>query len=180
MPRRKLNLLLDWGLLAAALVVFPTGLVILLGFHVGQGASAAAAFGIGKLVWLNTHRLSAILFTAGVTAHAALHWPAFRHRLTNSISGKTGRRVDSEPLMYAAFGIASAAALIAWWIVRGASPLFGPAATGAIDDARHRWIDTHLISSLALLALVAHHFGHRWRFMASGPARRANTARKGV
>lgn len=165
MQRRQLNLLLDWGLLCTALVTFSTGLVLLLRFHAGQGAFATAAFGVNKLVWVNVHRLSAVLVLADVITHVGLHWRAFCGRFTNVATRGTRRRVDSELVMYTAFLIAALTGLAAWLVVEGSSPLFGPAVIGRAHSTRHPWIDTHHISSLVLLALVVHHGGHRWRFM---------------
>ena len=74
MQRRNLNLLLDWLLLVAALVAFSTGLVLLVRFHMGHGAFATSALGLGKLLWLNVHRFAAAIFAATAVTHVALHW----------------------------------------------------------------------------------------------------------
>lgn len=169
MQRRELNLLLDWVLLAAALATFSTGLVLLLCLHAGDGASAAAALGVDRLIWVNVHRLSAALALAGVTTHVALHWRAFRSRLANVIARRTKRPVDSEAVLYATFLIAAFTGFVAWLALEGSTPLFGPAVIGPASGARHPWIDTHHLSSLVSLALIVHHVGHRWRLMVRRP-----------
>ncbi len=183
MERRGWNLLLDWTLLVGALATFTTGLVLLVGLHMGRGAFAASALGVGKLVWLNIHRLSAVLVVAGVGTHAALHWRAFRGVLV----GRTTRIISSERILYAAFLVAAVSGLIAWLVLEGSSPLLGPALTGRASGARHHWIDTHHIASLVSLGFVVHHVGHRGRFLVRGigrllspgsPARRASAAER--
>ena len=175
MRRRELNLLLEWGLMPCAAVLFSTGLVLLFRFHVGGGAFAARAFGIDKLIWLNVHRLFALLVIAGVAAHVALHWRALIFRLTMTATGR--RRLDLEPILYAACFVSALTGLAAWFILDGSSPLFGPALVGPLSHARHHWIDAHHLTSLLALTLVAHHVGHRMHGMIRRrPPRRPLTA----
>jgi hypothetical protein len=177
MPRRELNRLVDWVLLVAAFATFSTGLVLLLGLHVGRGASAASALGQGKLLWLNLHRFSAAATVLGVVTHVALHGRAFLARLTTVVRRTTKRRIGSEPVMYAAFLVAAVTGLVAWLFVEGSSPVLGPAVIGRANAARHPWIDTHHVASLVSLVFVVHHVGHRLRFMV-GRARPAAVVRK--
>jgi hypothetical protein len=165
MQRRRLNVLLDWLLLVAGLVAFSTGLVLLVRFHMGHGAFSTTELGLGKLVWLNLHRLAAAVLAAAVVTHVALHWRAFRKMITNVITRGMKKRVHSEPLMYGAFFLAALTGLVAWLVLEGSSPLFGPAIVGRACSTRHPWIDTHHLSSLVAMVLVVHHAGHRWRLM---------------
>jgi cation transport ATPase len=165
MQRRELNLQLNWVLLFAALMTFSTGLVTLLRLHMGPGAFASSAFGVDRLVWLNIHRLSAVLTLSAVTVHIVLHWRAFRSRLTRIFDKGKRRRVDIELLMYAAFIISALAGFVAWLVLEGSSPLLGPMNYVHLDHDRHHWIDVHHLISLVCLALVVHHAGHRLRFM---------------
>ena len=164
MQHRELTIRLDWFLLFASFVTFGSGLVLLFRFHVGPGAFAVAAFGIGKLAWLNIHRLSAAPMLAGVLAHVWLNWRPFRARLKIFSNRKKRKILDPEPILYAAFFLAAASGLIAWLLIKGSVPMLGPALSGPVSGARHPWIDVHHISSLLSLALAVHHLGHRRRF----------------
>jgi hypothetical protein len=170
MQRRRLNISLDWLLLVAALVAFPTGVVLLLCFHMGNGAFATTALGLGKLAWLNLHRFAAAVLVATVVSHVALHWRAFRKMIMNFVTRATKKRIRSEPLMYGAFFIAAVTGLVAWLALEGSSPLFGPALIGRASGTRHPWVDAHHITSLMALLLVAHHVRHRFRLMRRGSA----------
>jgi hypothetical protein len=172
MRRRDLNLLVDWCLAPAALIMFATGFVLFFRFHVGHGAFAASAFGVDKLVWLNVHRVTAIAVIAGVMTHVVLHRRAFAFHVIEFVSGRSWRKVDIEPIMYAICLVAALTGLVAWFVVSGSSPLLGPAAVGPLNRLRHAWVDAHNISALTALVLVAHHFGHRWHFMTRGPGAR--------
>ena len=156
MQRRELNFLVDWSLLAAASVAFSTGIAMLLRLHMGREACAAEALGVSRGVWLNVHRLSAIVTASGIAAHASLHWPAVRARISSLVRRKRKNPVDPELLLYAAFLVSAVSAVVAW-----------TASDGSVRSVHvwHHWIDAHHISSLVLLALAAHHAGHRWRFM---------------
>ena len=167
MQRRELNLLLDWILFVASVVTFSTGLVLLIRFHMGEGAFAVSGLGQSKLFWLNLHRLSAAVVAAAAVTHVGLHWRAFRSRLTNIVAKRTKRPINSELIMYTVFLIAALTGLVAWLVLEGSSPLFGPAVIGRASGARHPCIDTHHISSLVALLLIVHHVEHRWGFMAS-------------
>jgi hypothetical protein len=116
-------------------------------------------------VWLNLHRLAAAMLAAAAVTHVALHWRAFRKMITNVVTRATKKRIHSEPLMYGAFSVAALTGLVAWLVLEGSSPPFGPAIIGRASDTRHPWIDTHHVSSLVAMVLVVHHVGHRWRLM---------------
>jgi hypothetical protein len=163
MRRRELNLLLERGLLPCALILFSTGLVLLFGFHMGAGALSVQAFAVNKLIWLNVHRVSAALVIAGVTAHVALYWRALVFRLTMTATGR--RRVGLEPIFYAACCVSALTGLVAWLILDGSTPMFGPALIGGLSHVRHHWIDAHHIVSLLALALLADHVGHRFHVL---------------
>jgi hypothetical protein len=158
--RRDMNLWLDWILLFASLIVFSTGLVLLLCLHVGRGATATSAFGVGRSVWMTVHRGSAALAIAGVALHVGLHWRAFCNRLARRIPRKMRRPIDAELLMYLAFGVSASTGLVAWLLL-DAHPGIGP-----MSRTRHAWIDVHHIASLVSLVFVVHHIGHRWHSMA--------------
>jgi hypothetical protein len=165
MRRRERNLLFNWILLFAGFAAYATGIVLLLRLHMGPGAFAASAFGVGRLIWLDIHRISAALTFAAVIAHLVLHWRAFRGRIVKVFNRRTKHAIDSEILMYAAFTVSFVAGLTAWLIVGGSSPFFGPLIAGHASGVWHHWIDVHHLASLVSLVFVVHHVGHRVRFM---------------
>jgi hypothetical protein len=165
MQHRKWKFLLDWVLLAAGLTTFSAGLVLLFCFHVGRGSYATSGLGVDRLVWLNLHRLSAVPVILCVITHVGLHFKTFLARLKNVARRRVRRRINSELIMYMAFFVTVSTGLVAWWVLPGSSPLFGPAVIGGASSTRHPWIDAHHISSLVSLVLIVHHIGHRWRFL---------------
>jgi len=171
MKRRQLNLVLDWCLAPSALILFATGLLLLLRFHVGGGASATSALGVDRLIWVNLHRFSAVFVVAAVAAHVALHWRAFVFRFAEAFGAERRGWFDVELVMYAVCVASALTGFIAWLVLAGSTPLFGPAAIGRLSETRHHWIDAHHIVSLVTLILVSHHFGHRFRSMTGGPRR---------
>ncbi len=168
--RARLFFRTDLALLAAAIVVFATGLVLLTHFHVGRGAFRGSAAGCSRLVWVNLHRLASVVVLAGVAAHVALHWRAMVARITRVFSSLPGRATGTDLVLYAGFTVTIAAAFAAWVGAPGAPPLFGPVRLGWIDPARHRLIDLHFIAALAVLpAAIVHvrrHAGWLWRMSA--------------
>ncbi len=146
-------------------MAFSTGLVLLVCFHMGDGAFAASAMGMDKLIWLNVHRFSAVIVFATVVTHVVLHWRTFYSRVGNAVRRRTKRLIDIEVLMYLAFFVLVLTAFVAWFVLDGTSPLFGPATIGPLSSTRHPWIETHHSTSLVSLMLVVHHVGHRWRLM---------------
>ncbi len=67
--------------------------------------------------------------------------------------------------MYIVFFVSTLTAFVAWLVLEGSSPLFGPAVIGRVGATRHPWIDTHNLVSLVSLVLIVHHIWHRWRLM---------------
>jgi len=176
MQHRRLSFFVDWLLLFAGFVTFSSGLVLLICFHMGHGAWATTALGVSRLVWTNLHRITAILMLAGVVTHVGLHFKTFKIRFKNVIAPGAKRPINSELIMYVVAFVAVAAALVAWWVIGGASPLRGPVVMGRLSNPRHLWIDTHHFSSLLLLVLVSHHVGHRRRFLFRRPRAALATA----
>lgn len=165
MKRARLNFLVDWALVFPALGLFLTGLLLLLCFHVGAGASAASAFGVHRLLWLDIHRFSGVLVAGGVLTHVRLHWRPFRGRIEKCLAGKAVTRFDAELIMYLACFVATLTGFTAWLGLEGSSPILGPVVLGPTASSRHLWIDAHNISSLVSLVLVLHHVVHRCNAM---------------
>lgn len=154
--------IVNWLFLAAALAVFSTGLVLLLGFHVGHGATASAAFGIGRLTWLNVHRLTSVLTAITGVVHAWQHRRALVRVLAGAVRAGT-RSGGAERVMYAAFLVAVGSGLVAWLLLDGSFAPLGPVEIARASPARHPWIDAHHLSSLLSLGLLVRHVVRRRR-----------------
>ena len=175
MHQRELKLSINWILLSVSTVTFSTGLVILICLHMGEGATASNAWGMGRLVWLNIHRLTAIVVVFIVAIHIGLNWPSFSRRFVNLINKKMKKPLNTELILYFAFFISILTSFTAWLVVEDSTPLFGPAVIEPMSHIRHHWIDIHHISSLVSLILIVHHIGHRSKFMVSKARINTNT-----
>lgn len=167
--RSDARILVDLVLLPAAVLTFATGLVLLLRFHAGMGPYRELALGVGRLAWLNLHRLSALVTALGVVAHVALNGRAFVGWLRRALA--PGRGAGLELLLYAATATVLVTGLVAWFVLDGSAPLGGPIPPGRLPPLRHRWVDVHDLSGLAALALAVRHVLHRWRALARGVER---------
>lgn len=160
--KTTLNLVIDALMLAASLLSFASGLVLLLRFHVGGGAFATEAMGLSRLWWLNLHRLPAVVVLATAAMHIALHWKPLFARTTKAM--KTCRHPGADRVMYWAFPVVAAAGFVAWFM-DGSSPMAGPAVLGYPSHARHAWIDVHNVAGVVALPVTLHHTLHRWNWM---------------
>jgi hypothetical protein len=168
--RAILNYWVDTVMLAAGAVVFPTALVLLTRFHMGHGAFATSAFGIPRLVWLNTHRLAAIVVLAGVAAHSCLHCRTIIMRVSRAFKDRPGKAKASDLVLYFCFALDLLTGFLAWLLLPGSAPLYGPVRLGHLEPMRHMFIDLHNFAGLALLpAVVIHTCRHlRWILRTSG------------
>lgn len=164
--RREVNLKLNWFILIASFVTFATGFVLLTHLHAGSSAFATSALGVDKLVWLNVHRFSALVVVLFVVVHVGLHWRVFRRRFVNFVTRTLKRAKRADLVMYVAFFLTTLTSLVAWWVLDGSSPIFGPPIIGHRNPAWHSWLDVHEFTSLVALVLTVHHIKHHWRFMA--------------
>jgi hypothetical protein len=158
----------DVAILAGALVTFATGLVLFVDFHIDDGVRATAALGVGRLTWLNVHRLCALVVLGGTVAHVALHWRAFLARLR---SFARARRSIAELLLYLAFPVTTLAGFVAWLVIAGSTPLDGPVTLGELPAGRHPWVDVHNLSGLVALVVTVIHLARRARPLARLGAR---------
>jgi len=167
-PRNRAGLYfrIDLVLTLAGVLVFTTGLVLLLRFHVGWGALENEAFGISRLFWLNTHRAAGAVLAAAVSAHAWCH-----RRTILAVLGEPFRRLPGRPsrswdvLYYATFATVLATGSAAWFILAGSTPWAGPVLLGPLSPQRHPWIDVHNIAGLFACGLAVQHMVYRWRLM---------------
>jgi hypothetical protein len=155
-------------LIVASFLTLGSGLVMLLGLHMGEGAFRPAALGLSRLTWLNVHRLPALIVVAGLGLHIALNWKAFAARLRRAVFRQRGSREFVEPILYVAFWTAAITGLVGWLLLDGSAPLGGPVALARLPHAKHHVVDVHHLTGLLALALAAHHVGHRWHRMLHG------------
>lgn len=160
--RTVLNYCVDVVTLLAGVVVFSTALVLFTQFHVGHGTLADSAFGVSRLVWLNTHRLAAVVVLAGVVVHVCLHWPSIVTRVIRTFKRLPGKARPSDLILYFGFALDLLTGFIAWLLLPGSTPLFGPVHLGHLEPARHLCIDLHNFTGLTLLPATIMHI---WRHM---------------
>jgi len=165
MRDHRLKLLVDFVLLGSAATTFASGAVLLVCFHVGPAAFETSALGLGRLTWLNLHRLPAIALAGALAIHLFIDRRAFLARLRAMRPGGRGRRVASEIALYATFLASVALGFVAWLGMEGSAPLFGPVPLGHLAGARHDAIDLHFLAGIPAALLVIHHVWHRWRWM---------------
>jgi hypothetical protein len=149
--------------LGSAILVFSSGLVLLTHFHAGAGILRASGLGHSRLVWVNLHRLSSLVFLAAVAVHVQLHWRPVVAQF-GRWSGRTpGKFPRVNRVLYFGFAVVSVTGLTAWFAVSGSPPLFGPVMLRAVEPRRLFWIDLHHWSGLILLPAVVIHVRGRFR-----------------
>jgi hypothetical protein len=134
-------------------------------FHVGHGKLADSAFGVSRLVWLNTHRLAAIMVLASVAVHACLHWTSIVIRVSRTFKRLPGKARLSDLVLYFGFALDLLTGFVAWLLLPGSTPLFGPVRLGHLEPARHICIDLHNFAGLALLPATVMHVWRRMRWI---------------
>jgi hypothetical protein len=163
--RRGLNYWIDWSALVAGAVVFATGIVLLTQFHMGHGTLNPAAMGVGRLAWLNIHRLTALFLLAGVLGHTVLHWRTICIRVSRVWSKLPGRASRADLILYFGFAIELVAGFTSWLFLPGSAPLAGPVPLGPLEHSRHICIDLHNFAGLLLLPAAIIHVRRHWRFL---------------
>ncbi|WP_321476633.1 DUF4405 domain-containing protein [uncultured Paludibaculum sp.] len=161
--RSRLNSSTNLLALAAAVLTFSTGLVLLTHFHVGEGSLRAWALGQSRLVWVNLHRFSALAFLAAIAVHGQLHWRPLAAQVGRVFGRRPGKVSRADLVLYVGFAIVSAAGLAAWFGAPGSLPLFGPATLDRLGPQRHFWLDLHNVSGLIVLPAMVIHVRHRFR-----------------
>jgi len=147
----RINKRVDMIALVAALLIFPTGLVLLTRLHIGpDGQQRLYALGLDRAVWMHLHRWSAVAMTVAVTAHAQMHWRVICARVRRAGLRLSGNTTRSDLVLYFTVAVATFTAFAAWLVLP--------------RSLRHLAIDLHHLSSLILLpAVVTHVRPHlRW------------------
>lgn len=159
----KQRLYVDAVLLVMAPVAWFSGLVLFVGFHMGPGCFRSEALGLSRMAWQSVHRASALAVLASlaihVTANARLVWL----RGLRLLHGRPARHDTHELALYATSATVLLTGFVAWLVVAGSPPLWGPITLGPIAAARHPWIDVHNLTALVAIVLSINHIRRRWR-----------------
>lgn len=157
------RLYVDAVLLVMAPVAWLSGLVLFVCFHVGGGCFRTEALGLSRLVWQNVHRISAVAVLGGIATHVALNATPVLRRSLRVLRGRPARHDTHELVLYATSAIVLVTGFVAWLVVAGSPPLWGPITPGPVAPARHPWIDVHNLTALVALVLSINHIRRRWR-----------------
>jgi Domain of unknown function (DUF4405) len=149
--------------LGSATLTFSTGLLLLTHFHVGAGSLRESALGQNRLVWVNLHRISALALLVAIAVHTQLHWRPIASQIGRVLARRPGKASRADLVLYVGFVVVSAAGLIAWFVVPGSPPLFGPVTLSRVTPQRDIWIDLHHMSGLIVLPAVVVHVRRRFR-----------------
>lgn len=162
MQSRHQRLLVELVLLGTSLLTLATGLVLLLGFHVGQGAWATSALGLSRLAWLDLHRFGALAAGVALVWHLVQRKKGLLARLRAAVHRRRWRRSATESVLYLVTTVVVATGLAAWFVVEGSAPVLGPVTPGPLEGGRHTLVDVHDITGILAAILTIHHTAHRW------------------
>lgn len=152
MVRARINYWVDMAALVSALLVFPTGFILLARFHMGpEGPSRLAALGLSRAVWLHLHQSASVVFAAAVTLHAQLHWCVIVARVKRAYQRLPGKATWHDLALYLGFAAVVSASFAAWLLLPG--------------YLHHPAIDLHTASSLLLLPAVVIHVRRYLRWL---------------
>lgn len=160
---RKQRLYVDTVLLTMAPVAWLSGLVLFLEFHIGRGCFRSEALGLSRLVWQTLHRVSAIAVLSGLVIHIAPNANTILRRAIRVVRGRAARHDTHELALYATSATVLVTGFVAWLVVAGSPPLWGPIGLGPIAAGRHPWIDVHNLTALVAIVLSINHIRRRWR-----------------
>jgi hypothetical protein len=150
MWRKRIGYLSGLTAFASAAVVFPTGLALLLWFHIGpHGAERAFGLGLSRIAWVSLHQFSAVAMTAAMIVHIQLHWEIILMRVQRAFHLLPGKAPLSDLTLYFAFAVSTTAAFAAWLAVP--------------ESLHHPAIDIHYLSALALLTPAVTHVRRHYR-----------------
>jgi len=153
----------DAVLLIAAPVAWASGLVLFLDFHIGGGCFRTEALGLSRLAWQNIHRVGALTMLTALGIHATTKARLGFRRCVRIFQGRPARHDMHELMLYATSTTVLVTGFVAWLVVAGSPPLWGPTPVGPIPGHRHPWIDVHNLTALVALILSINHIRRRWR-----------------
>jgi hypothetical protein len=152
MVRVRIGYWADVAALVSALLVFPTGLILLAWFHVGpEGQQRMYGLGLSRTAWIDLHRCAAMAMTAAVAVHVELHGRVIVARLQRAYRRLPGRALWSDLVLYLGFAAVTLAAFGAWLVLP--------------RSLHHPAIDLHNVAALILLAAVVVHVRRHFRWL---------------
>ncbi len=152
MVRARVNYWVDMAALVSALLVFPTGLILLARFHIGPEAQLRqSALGVSRAVWLHLHQWASVVLTAAVLLHVQLHWRVIVVRIKRAHQRLPGKATSGDLALYFGFAAVAPAAFAAWLVMP--------------DSLHHAAIDVHNVSNLILLPGVVVHLRRHLRWL---------------
>jgi ferredoxin len=147
----KVNLILS-------IIVFGTGLILLIRFHIGFGAFRKEWLGVDKNNWLLIHQAAAIGFLIGFVLHLATHLKYLKNiaeRWRHTLPKKTKSKSRAQILLLILTIIVLSTGFIPWIVM--------PDVTLG-NDLYHGWIDIHnRIGIVFLTGLLVHILKRRKR-----------------
>lgn len=161
--KRRINLTtnraLNWFNFLISVLVFGTGLVLFIKFHMGEGAHRKEWLGLAKWVWLTVHQIAAVGFLAGFAIHIQRHFKYIKmvaKRWRKNLPNRIKRTTFEQILLLAATMIVTGAGFYTWITM--------PGATLAIQRY-HDWVDVHNRVGIFLILGMAVHVIRRWQRM---------------
>ncbi len=159
----KRKLYVDTVLLVMAPVAWLSGLVLLMGFHVGLGCFRTEALGLSRMAWQTIHRAGAVGMLGAVALHIATNAKPMLRRSLRVLRGRPVRHDTHELALYATTATLILTGFVAWLVVAGSPPLWGRFTPGPLAASRHAWIDVHHLTAMVALVLSINHIRRRWR-----------------
>ncbi len=142
-----------------SIVVFGTGLILFVKFHMGDNAHREEWLGLGKSFWLTIHQVSAIGFLGGFLVHIKKHWKYIKKvtkRWRINLPKKTKLRTRIQILLFIVMLVVLWAGFYPWVAMPGAT---------LEVKAFHDWIDVHNRVGIFFLIGMVVHITRRWRRM---------------
>jgi ferredoxin len=135
--------------LIVSIIVFGTGLILFIRFHIGFGAFRKEWLGVTKSTWLLVHEVAAIGFLIGFVLHLATHIKYLKkiaERWRHTLPQKTKSKIQM--LLLVLTIIVLSAGFIPWIVMPSATLEY---------DLYHGWIDIHNRFGIVLLiGLLVH------------------------
>lgn len=141
--------------LIVSIIVFGTGLILFIQFHIGFGAFRTEWLGVAKSVWLLVHQVAAIGFLIGFVLHLVTHLKYFKknaERWCHTLPQKTKSRSKVQILLLILTVIVLSAGFLPWVALSGAT---------LENGLYHGWIDIHNRLGIVFLSGLLIHIWKR-------------------
>lgn len=155
--REKVNRRLNIINLFISILVFGTGLILFLQFHIGDGAHRKEWLDLEKDFWLVIHQISAFGFLVGFAFHTLLHDKYIKMIMTQwrkNLSLKIRIITYQQILLMIVSLVVICAGFYPWIAMPGVS---------LNNEEYHDWIDVHNRVGIVFLIGMIVHIQRRWR-----------------